>query len=292
MMNNRLFHSFINTPLINTYIVYDLIGYLIFIALISLIILLIILYCYIYYYFCHYHHHRYLSYELNEEFPEQESIKNNSFIKCHSDDKNHLSQLYNSYPHLISHSPIITTTTEINNQNCTTINTLSSSTTSHSSLIRSDSIVENNQNKLYKTIRKINRMQDYIKTPTDRILMSGRLSSCNLSILSKQILSSENDNNQKNCQTIIPNTTICSSLEQLTPIYETEWTHNLTQVTMNKIPSMEFPLLSSPGLISTTDYFQQEHPYNKFLVSRQKSSDSIRRTKILKRLKDDASFLY
>jgi hypothetical protein len=51
-----------------------------------------------------------------------------------------------------------------------------------------------------------------------------------------------------------------------------------------------------PDLIPPTkpplDYFQQQNPYDKFLAGRSKTSDSTRRANMLRRLKDDAAFLY
>jgi hypothetical protein len=87
-----------------------------------------------------------------------------------------------------------------------------------------------------------------------------------------------------------------------TPIYETEWTHNLRQ--LMRLPSaignegvsvIELPL-APPDLVpsrkQSSDYFQQQNPYGKFLASRTTTSDSMRRANMLRRLKDDAAFLY
>jgi hypothetical protein len=88
-----------------------------------------------------------------------------------------------------------------------------------------------------------------------------------------------------------------------TPIYETEWTHSLRQLMMTTTPSMrnqgvsviELPPVP-PDLVPSTkqsfDYFQQQNPYDKFLASRTRTSDSMRRANMLRRLKDDAAFLY
>jgi len=89
-----------------------------------------------------------------------------------------------------------------------------------------------------------------------------------------------------------------------TPIYEKEWTHNLRQLMMTTTSSLietegisviELPL-PPPDLLPSTkqssDYFQQQNPYDKFLSSRLKTSDSTRRANMLRRLKDDAAFLY
>lgn len=47
-----------------------------------------------------------------------------------------------------------------------------------------------------------------------------------------------------------------------------------------------------PSTRPSSDYFQQQNPYDKFLASRSQTSDSMRRTNMLRRLKDDAAFLY
>jgi hypothetical protein len=70
---------------------------------------------------------------------------------------------------------------------------------------------------------------------------------------------------------------------------------------MKKIPTnkntgisvIELPSSSPPDLVPSIHYFQQkQHPYDKFLANRKKTSDSMRRAHMLKRLKDDAAFLY
>ncbi len=86
-----------------------------------------------------------------------------------------------------------------------------------------------------------------------------------------------------------------------TPIYETEWTHNLQKLIMRKRPSMinngisviKLPRSSPPDLVPSIHYFQQkQHPYDKVLASRKNTSDSMRRANMLKRIKDDSAFLY
>jgi hypothetical protein len=47
-----------------------------------------------------------------------------------------------------------------------------------------------------------------------------------------------------------------------------------------------------PSSKQSPDYFQQQNPYDKFLASRTTTSDSTRRVNMLRRLKDDAAFLY
>jgi hypothetical protein len=129
MTDDQLVYS----SLVDTYLVYGIIGLLILIALIGLIILLTTSYCcmYCYFhpsssYFCCYHRHRHSSYKLNKKREEQENTKKISFIKRHSSDITNFSQLYNSSPYLINNNALITT--GVNNKNlntsCTTINTL------------------------------------------------------------------------------------------------------------------------------------------------------------------------
>ena len=133
-----------------------------------------------------------------------------------------------------------------------------------------------------------------------------------------RIASLENDNhnqvhsNSMNIyETVLPTTSTVNKITTLPPdvsppIYEKEWTHNLRQLMMttmaassaidNKsISVIELPL-APPDLVSSTnqslDYFQQHNPYDKFLASRMTTSDSTRRANMLRRLKDDAAFLY
>jgi hypothetical protein len=47
-----------------------------------------------------------------------------------------------------------------------------------------------------------------------------------------------------------------------------------------------------PSIPPSADYFQQQNPYDKFLAGRSTTSDSMRRNNMLRRLKDDAAFLY
>lgn len=88
-----------------------------------------------------------------------------------------------------------------------------------------------------------------------------------------------------------------------TPIYETEWTHNLRQLMMSTTSPIGNEGVSvielsavPPDLVPSTkkpiDYFQQQSPYDKFLANRTTTSDSMRRANMLRRLKDDAAFLY
>lgn len=87
------------------------------------------------------------------------------------------------------------------------------------------------------------------------------------------------------------------------PIYETEWTHSLRELIMETsspreesgVSIIELPS-APPDLVpsnqTTSNYFQQKHPHDKFLANRSTQSDSMRRANMLQRLKDDAAFLY
>ena len=107
-------------------------------------------------------------------------------------------------------------------------------------------------------------------------------------------------------ETVVTTTNISPAKDVSIPIYETEWTHNLRQLMLSTSPRdnagvavIELPSSPPPDLVSSIhqqppamDYFQQQHPHDKFLTSRTRTSDSMRRTNMLRRLKDDAAFLY
>jgi hypothetical protein len=149
----------------------------------------------------------------------------------------------------------------------------------------------------------------YIKNTNDRTQISRRftphdrsISPAIVSINTTRIPSSDSDNSNQ-CtniyETVIPIPTHISSSDISTPIYETEWKHSLKQLMMHGTSSMEnngvsiIELPLSPlDLVSSKDYFQQQHPYDKVLANRTKTSDSTRRANMLRRLKDDAAFLY
>lgn len=116
-----------------------------------------------------------------------------------------------------------------------------------------------------------------------------------------RISSFESDNNNQtnsSCtniyETVIPTTNINSSSDQSTPIYEAEWRHSLKQIVMNTMPVLEKNIISVSELPSlpSDNHFQQQNPYGKFLENRTSTSDSVRRANILRRLNDDAAFLY
>ena len=59
----------------------------------------------------------------------------------------------------------------------------------------------------------------------------------------------------------------------------------------NFISVIELSSLTS-DLVSSSHFFRQHYIYDKFLASRTKISESMRRANILKRLDDDAAFRY
>lgn len=157
----------------------------------------------------------------------------------------------------------------------------------------------------------MNRPFSYIKNHDNRTQISRHNSSNQPTIASIDITRSSTSLNstQPNSsptdiyETVNSTTNMHSSSDLATPIYETEWTNNLKRLMMHKRPLIkrnsmsviELPSSSSttPDLVPSIHYFQQQqNPYAKFLANRRKTSDSMRRTNILKRLKDDAAFLY
>ncbi|CAF1116095.1 unnamed protein product [Rotaria sp. Silwood1] len=330
MTDDRLFYSLTESSLLDTYLLYGIIGLLIFIAFIGLIVLLTTSCCCFYSIsscYCSYPCRRHSSYKLNERFQKQENTKKNTFIKRHSSDITDFSHLYESYPHLINSKTMLTT--KINNKNsdtsCTTIDTLinpispCSSFRSLNQPISPVQIPVNNSSPLnivknnLSTTGVDSRPFAYIKNPNDCTQILRRLPQCDRSISPSvvsidmtRISSFESDtNNQTNSpctniyETVIPITNNNLSSEQSTPIYETEWKHSLKQIMMSKIPTIEKNVISvielpslPSNLVSSNHYFQQQYLYEKFLANRTKTSDSMRRATMLKRLNDDAAFLY
>ena len=166
----------------------------------------------------------------------------------------------------------------------------------------------------------------YIKNTNDRAQILRRLTqhersvpATAISIDVTKITSPESNHNQtsSNCtniyETVLPTTTIAAtnnnnnnniSMSDISsPIYETEWTHSLRQLMMATSSSIDTEDISvielpsaPPDLLPSTnqssDYFQQQNPYDKFLANRSTVSDSMRRANMLKQLKDNAAFLY
>ena len=132
-MDNQFFFSSTTSSLFDTYLIYGIIGLLIFIAIIGLIILLATSCCCCCLSpasccFCCCRHHRHSSYKLRERSKQSEALGNNdsktiAFIRRHPSDVADFSQLYDSCPHLIN-SKVMTTTGVNMETSCTTIDTL------------------------------------------------------------------------------------------------------------------------------------------------------------------------
>jgi hypothetical protein len=135
MIDNRFFDFSTDTSLFDTYVLYGIVGLLIFIASIGLIILIVTSCCWCFYSlsfcFCCYHRHRHLSYKINQRFQGENHRAKISCLKRQPSDITNFSQLYDSCPHLINNKAMLTP--GINNHNmdtsCTTINTSSHPTT-------------------------------------------------------------------------------------------------------------------------------------------------------------------
>lgn len=130
MTSDRLFYLFTESSLLDTYLLYGMIGLLLSTALIGLIILLTTSCCYVYSLssccYCACPCRRHSSYKLNKIWQKEENRKKNVFIKRQTSDITDFSHLYESYPHLIRSKTA--STTNINNKNfvqsCTTLDTL------------------------------------------------------------------------------------------------------------------------------------------------------------------------
>jgi len=113
MPDNQLFYSSIDSSLFDTYLLYGIIGLLIFLGLIGLIVLFITTCCWCFkslsFCFCCNHRQRHLSYKLNKKLKQQENTKKIAFIKRRSSDITDFSQLYDSCPHLINNKAILKT---------------------------------------------------------------------------------------------------------------------------------------------------------------------------------------
>ena len=213
----------VSRTLFDTYLIYLIIGLILFVALIGLLVLLSTSCCCFYCFFysastclcCCYHHRR--QYSLNRVGKQQaEPIKGRTIrraLRRRASDLTDFSQLYDSCPHLINSKAM-----------------LSNSKSFFSFLCR----------RLFPS-----RRLDLRSCP---IHDTSRLSPC-------------------------PNI-----YETVPPIYESEWRHPVG------VSTTETPL--------SVVNLPQRHPYDRVLSSRLNTSDSIRRTTILTRLKDDAAFLY
>ncbi|CAF3642682.1 unnamed protein product [Rotaria sp. Silwood1] len=352
-----------SSALFDTYLVYGIIGLLLFIALIGLVILLATSCCCCYCCLsprscclCYHHRRRHSSYKLRQR-PNHPSGSSNddskkiAFIRRHPSDVADFSQLYDSCPHLINSKAMTTTSTNMDTS-CTTIDTLVSPISPCSSF-RSfiESGTSSNENKLpivqsdssnpsqkhNITIDKINNVPSssvksvssrpfsYIKNTNDRAHILRRFTPHERAIPATiipidvtRISSSENDNNNQTnsnstniYETVLPTTTNnnnhnhnSTTSDMSSPIYETEWTHSLRQLMMATGPSSiknegisvievsSTPPDIVPSTKQSSNYFQQQNLYDKFLANRTTISDSMRRTNMLRQLKDNAAFLY
>ncbi|CAF1192249.1 unnamed protein product [Rotaria sordida] len=359
-----------SSALFDTYLVYGIIGLLLFIAIIGLIILLATSCCCCYCCLCpkscclcYHHNRRHSSYKLRQQLKHKDGSNNGdskkiTFIRRHPSDVADFSQLYDSCPHLINSKAMTTSNTNMDTS-CTTIDTFVSPISPCSSF-RSfvGSGTSSNDNKLPTVkndlsnpsqknninIDKTNnapsssvkgvcsRPFSYIKNTNDRAHILRRFTPHErvipptiVSIDVTRISSSENDNNNNQTnsnstniyETVLPTTSTTtttnnnnnnnnntSTSDIPTPIYETEWTHNLRQLMMatttssitnegiSVIKVSSAPPDIVPSIKQTSDYFQQKNPHDKFLANRTTISDSMRRTTMLKQLKDNAAFLY
>ncbi|CAF1003971.1 unnamed protein product [Adineta ricciae] len=276
------FESYNDSSLFDTYLVYALIGTLLFIAFIGVLVLLATSYCCLYSYFCCYRRHRHSSYQLNDKVQEHE---NREKISC--------LQLYDTYPYLVNQCPL---EKQNFNTSYTTINTIG-----NPSIPRTPSLHTVPPEQQYDVSISykpsahvgVTAVKDHVRTTNTCFQVSCWPTPLNHFNTTHEV--DQNNLRTSPCaniyETVVPITADTAPVDRATPIYEAEWTHNLKQLIMTRMPSFELPSLSS-GITATTDYFQQPHPYNKVLAARAKASDSMRRNKMLKRLKDDTAFLY
>jgi hypothetical protein len=131
MMDNQFFFSSTTSSLFDTYLIYGIVGLLIFIALIGLVVLLATSCCCCYCClsptsrcFCCYHHRRHSSYKLSQRSKQSRILGNSNsktaaFVRRQPSDVADFSQLYDSCPHLINSKAMTNMETS-----CTTIDTL------------------------------------------------------------------------------------------------------------------------------------------------------------------------
>ncbi|CAF2159985.1 unnamed protein product [Rotaria magnacalcarata] len=331
MTDDRLFYSLTESSLLDTYLLYGIIGFLIFIAFIGFIVLLATSFCCFYSIsscFCSCPYPRHSSYKLNERAKKEEDKKKHIFLKRHTSDITDFSHLYETYPHLI-HSKT-TSTANTNNkkfdESCTTINTLVnpiSPCSSFRSLNQPASPVkkyadhssQSHKEKINLSVKGVDsRPFTYINNANDCTKILRRLPhydrSTSPSIVSIDMARMSSFETENHNQTHSPCTNIYETVIPITsnnalsdqsaaPIYETEWKHSLKHIMMNRIPLIEKNTISvielpslTPDFTPTNQYFQQQYLYERFLANRTKVSDSMRRANMLKRLNDDAAFLY
>ena len=281
-MDNQWFDS----TMFDTYLLYGIIGLLIFLAAIGLIILIITTCCWCIYSIsfcccCCFHRHRHLSYQINNERTPQ---KKSNFLKRQPSDVVRFSQLYESCPHLIKNQAMIKSSNKYSDSSCTTINTIIQPISPTSS-IRSVKPIQSH------------RPYSYIKKLNDRIEISRQGNSHPPIDLSQSSTSIDLSNNTNIYESLLSTSQIQSSLNRSTPIYESEWTPHLQKLRRKKLSLMKNKGISiielPPDLVPPIHYFQQkEHPYDQILANRLNPSDSIRRAQMLQRIKDDSAFLY
>lgn len=271
--------QWLDSSMFDTYLLYGIVGLLIFLAAIGLIILIITTCCWCIYsisFCCCFRRH--LSYQLNNH---QSSKKKTNFLKRQPSDVVRFSQLYESCPHQGMIKSF--------DSSCTTINTI---TTSPQGSIRS--------------VKPVYRPYSYIKKLNDRIEISRQVKSSDVS--HPPIDLSQSSTSIDASQSHSSNTNIYESLlstsqiqPSSTPIYETEWTPHLQKLRRKKLSLMknkgismiELPPTYPPDLVPPIHYFQQkQHPYEQILTTRPNPTDSIRRAQMLQRIKDDSAFLY
>jgi hypothetical protein len=160
MMDEPFFFSSISSSsLFDTYLVYGIIGLLIFIAIIGLIVLLATSFCCCYCCFapsscclCCYSNRRHSSYKLRQNVDRlgNNDSKKISFIRRQTSDVADFSQLYDSCPHLINSKAMTPTGTNMDTS-CTTIDTLVSpisACSSFRSFVGSGTLPKDNKRKL------------------------------------------------------------------------------------------------------------------------------------------------
>lgn len=295
-MDNQWFDS----TMFDTYLLYGIIGLLIFLAAIGLIILIITTCCWCVYSIsfcccCCFHRHRHVSYQINNQRSSQK--KSSHFLKRQPSDVVRFSQLYESCPHLLNNQAM----NKYSDSSCTTINTIIhpiSPTSSIQSL--KESCKDDVQHRSVGPVQS-HRPYSYIKKLNDRIEISRQVKSSPPIDLSQSSTSIDLSNNTNIYESLLSTSRLQSSLPRPTPIYETEWTPHLQKLRRKKLSLMknkgisiiELPTSFPPDLVPPIHYFQQkQHPYDQILTNRMNPTDSIRRAQMLQRIKDDSAFLY
>lgn len=142
-MENQWFDS----SVLDTYLLYGILGLLIFLAGIGLIILIITTCCWCIYslsfcFCCFHRRRRHVSYQINQTRAgrTQPSKKKSAFLKRQPSDVVRFSQLHETCPHLIPnhhHQGMIKSSNKYSDSSCTTINTIIHPTTPPIGSVRS-----------------------------------------------------------------------------------------------------------------------------------------------------------